>query len=298
VAAATLATFGTTPAPAQLVAEQITTANTARIFGGGDAEGGLGDWYVSNGVIEAIIDDAGPAPDLVGVVPPGSEPRMAASAAPTGGTLIDLGIVALDDDQLSQAFAVGGLSTENFLLNDVVTAPAPGVVRASGKLLLPPASPTTAPCIDVATDYRAEGTNPYLTIVTTATNNCAVPAATLGGFLDAFVWTQRSLIPFSGGGTPQNGRGFDHPVLDFGNLAAALERPLFMAAPGVIAPGDGVVDPANGTASGEVSYGLLPVSASVDQDGPGGADPVVTPIDALFGVSSTLVRPCSVDKSK
>ena len=270
----------------QLVAEQITTANTSRIFGGGDAEGGIGDWYLSNGVVEAIIDDAGLAPDLVGVVPAGSEPVINSSSAPTGGTLIDAALVGRNNDQLSQMFAVAGLSTENFLLFDSVIAPAPGVIRATGKLLLPPVSARPDPCIDVVTEYRVEGTNDYLTIVTTATNGCAAEGSTLGGFLDAFVWTIRSNIPFSSG---VGGSGFDHPILDFTNLASALETPTFMAAPGVITEADGVIDPANGTVSGEVSYGLLPVRASVDQDGPGGADPVVTPVNGFFGVSSSLV---------
>src|SRR5215470_565825 len=94
-------------AAAQPVAKQITPADTSLIFGGADAEGGIGDWYVSNGVVQAIIDDAGPVPDLVGVVPPGDVPPINSSAAPTGGNLLDLGLVGADDDQLSQMFTVG-----------------------------------------------------------------------------------------------------------------------------------------------------------------------------------------------
>jgi len=283
---ALLATSGV--ALGQPVSQRIGSADGALLFGGGDAEGGVGDWYVSNGVIEAIIDDAGPAPDLVGILPAGTEPAMQSSAAPTGGTLIDLGLVGADDDQLSQMFSVGGLSTENFLLFDSVSAPAPGVVRASGKLLLPPASPAGAPCIDVATEYRALGTDRFLTVVTTATNGCAgtVP---LGGFLDAFIWTQRSLLPFSGG-AGGGGRGFNHPVLDFSNLAASLETPTFLAAPGVLTPDDGIVDPARARVSDEVAYGLLGVDVMIDRDGPGGPiEPATTPVDSMFGVSSNLV---------
>jgi len=273
---------------AQPVAQQIGEADGALLFGGGDAEGGIGDWYVSNGVVEAIIDDAGPTPDLVGVLPPGTEPAMQSSAAPTGGTLIDLGLVGADDDQLSQMFTVGGLSTENFFDFDAVTAPAPGVVRASGKLRLPPVSPVDAPCIDATTDYRAEGTDPYLTVVTSATNACG-QSVDLGGFLDAFIWTQRSIVPFSGGGL-LGGRGFDHPPLDFANLAGALETPTFLGAPGVIGPSDGVVDPARDLASGEVSYGLLGVDVVIDPDGPGGPTlPENAPVNTLLGVSSNLV---------
>lgn len=273
---------------AEPVARRIGSADGALLFGGGDAAGGVGDWYVSNGVVEAVIDDAGPTPDLVGILPPGTEPAMQSSAAPTGGTLIDLGLVGAHDDQLSQMFTVGGLSTENFVVFDAVTAPAPGVVRASGKLRLPPESPADAPCIDAATEYRAEGTDPYLTVVTSATNACGVTVP-LGGFLDAFIWTQRSLLPFSAGGG-LGGRGFDHPVLDFANPAAALETPTFLGAPGVIRPEDGVVDPARGLPGGEVAYGLLGVDVVIDSDGPDGPSaPVATPVDAFLGVSSNLV---------
>jgi hypothetical protein len=107
-------------AGAPLIARQIGMNDTALLFGGGDAEGGLGDWYLSNGTVEAIIDDAGPTPDLIGIVPAGTEPRLSSSAAPTGGNLIDLGRDGANDDQLSQMFTVGGLSTENFVLYDTV----------------------------------------------------------------------------------------------------------------------------------------------------------------------------------
>src|SRR4029453_18066086 len=60
-------------------------------------------------------------------------------------------------------------------------------------------------------------------------------------------------------------------------------------APGNVGPDDGVMNPVNGTTSGEVSYGLLGVLLEVDADGPGGAAPVVTPVDGLFGISSNLV---------
>jgi len=276
-------------AGAPSVAEQITAGNVNVLFGGGDAEGGLGDWYVSNGVVEAIIDDAGPQPDLVGVVPAGEEPPLASSAAPTGGNLIDLGRTGADNDQLSQMFTVGGLSTENFVLFDTVTAPAPGVIRSTGKLLLPPASPPSDPCIDIATEYQALGSDPFLTVVTTATNACAGTVSGLTGYLDAFIWTQRSTVPFSAGLGPGGGRGFDHPSIDFANPALALETPTFLGAPGVLVPGDGVIDPADGTSSGEVAYGLLPVETAFDADGPGPTLPVTVAANSLFGISSTLV---------
>lgn len=269
---------------AQPVARRIAVGDGALLLGGPDAQGGVGDWYVSNGVVAAVIDDVGAQPDLVGVVPAGSEPPLQSQIAPTGGTIVDVARAGVPGDHLPQHFLVGGLSTANFVVYDTVTAPSPGVVRSSGALLLPPVSQRPAPCIEVVTEVSAAGSDPFLGLVTTATNACPV-AAPLTGFLDAFIWTQRGLLPFSGGGS-----GFDHVPIDLANPAPALETPRFMAAPGMLVPADGVIDPTAGTIAGEVSYGLLPVALTIDEDGPAGpAAPVTTPIDALFGVSSTLV---------
>ena len=70
--------------PRPVVAERITAQNAAtRLVGGSDAIGGIGDWYLSNGIVEAVIDDAGFVPDLLagGVVVP-----IQNLLSPTGGT--------------------------------------------------------------------------------------------------------------------------------------------------------------------------------------------------------------------
>ena len=276
-------------AGAQPVSMQITAADTARLFGGADAEGGVGDWYLSNGVVQAIIDDVGIASDLVGIVPAGQEPPLQSQISPTGGTIIDLGRAGQDGDELPQLFTVGGLSTSFFILYDGVTAPSPGTVRASGQLLLPPFSDRPAPCIDVVTDYQALGSDPFLTVTSTQTNHCGTTIPAPSAFLDAITWTQRGIVPFSAGAGVLGGRGFDHAVLDFTNLAAALELPTFVGGPGMLRADDGVMDPANATVSHGLAYGLLPIRTELDQDGPGGAAPVVTPVESFFGVSSPLV---------
>jgi hypothetical protein len=270
------------------MALEITSGNTTLIFGGIDAEGGIGDWYLSNGVVEAIIDDVGDRPDLVGVVPPGDEPPIQSEINPTGGTLLDLGRVGENNDGLTQMLTVGGLSTSNFIFYDTISAPSVDTIRVSGKLVLPPLSVAPSLCMDVVTDYTAAGSDPFVTIVTTATNNCA-GAATFGGFLDAFIWTQRSIVPFSAGATTIGGRGFNHPVLDLSSPAAAIELPTFMGGPGANRPEDGIVDTVNMTTAGQVSYGLVGMQVEKDDDGPGGAAPVVTPVNSLFGVSANLV---------
>ena len=126
-------------APAQ-TAKQIGAGDTALLFGGSDAEGGIGDWYVSNGVVQAVIDDVGVAQDLVGVLPPGTEPPIQSEIATTGGNLVDLGLVGKNNDQLTQMFTVGGLSTSNFIPNSVISANGTDTIDVQGKLIFAPFS--------------------------------------------------------------------------------------------------------------------------------------------------------------
>jgi hypothetical protein len=270
--------------PAWPTAQQIGVGDTALLFGGIDSEGGIGDWYVSNGVVQAIIDDVGVRPDLVGVLPPGTEPPIQSEIAFTGGSIIDLGTVGDNNDQLTQMFTVGGLSTSNFHIYDTISAPSSDTIRVSGFIQFPPNSTAATPCLEVVTDYSAAGTDPFITVTSTATNNCGVSLPGFGGYLDVFIWTQRSQVPFSGGG-----RGFNHPVLNLSNPAVALEFPVFMAAPGMVRPVDGIVDTTTSSVCDEVSYGLLPLEVEEDPDGVGGTPSTTTPVNALFGVTATLV---------
>jgi len=281
-------------AAAQFVATQIDASNAnSLLFGGTDADGGVTDWYVSNGVIEAIIDDAALRTDLPGGAP---QPPKQSEAGFSGGTLLDLGLVGHDNDQLPHMFTVGGLSTSNF----VVHGPSPdcptcsisasttansATIRVEGVLLgFGPTSPPSD--LRLVTEYIAEGSNPYLTIRTTLDNNGTGTPAGLGGFLDVLLWTSRGITPFS----PLPGKGFTHTALDLTNPAAALELPTYAAGPGNVGPADGVNDPNTGAVSGEVSYGLLGESVSLDPDGPTGpTPPTVTPVNTMFGVSSDLI---------
>ena len=148
-------------ADAALVSKQVGAADTGLLFGGADAEGGIGDWYLSNGVVQAIIDDAGPVADLVGILPAGQVPPKQSEINPTGGTLIDLGRVGADGDELVQLFGVGGLATDKFFFYDTVSSPAPGVIRASGSLSLPPLSVPPGGCVGAVTDYAVAEGDPF-----------------------------------------------------------------------------------------------------------------------------------------
>jgi hypothetical protein len=276
---------------AQFVAEQVTVGNAATdLFGGTDADGGIGDWYLTNGVVEAIIDDVGPQADLIPLLGASAPPR-ASEAALTGGTILDLGTAGNDNDQLGQVFTVGGLSTSNFILYDTISAStgtSSATITASGTLLGFAVGPTPVPPSDlpVVTQYVLNGSDPYLTITSTVTNTHPTnPAAGLGGFIDAFIWVTRGIVPFS----PLPNRGFTHAELDFGNLGFSLELPTYSAGPGNVYPSDGVIDPNTGGVSGEVSYGLLGDQVSIDPDGPGGTPATVTTVNTLLGISSNLI---------
>ena len=272
-------------AQAQFIAEQVTPANAANyLFQGSDADGGVDDWYLSNGVVEVIVDDVG-----VQSVPGGAiAPPKQSEIAFTGGTIIDLGLVGSDNDQLSQMFSVGGLSTSNFVVYDSIdgasTANSASITVTGNLLGFDPDVPPSD--LAVTTEFTVEETNPYVTITTTIVNNHATNAAEgLGGLLDVFAWVTRAIVPFS----PLPDRGFNHAVLDFSNLGPALELPMFAAGPGNLSPDDGVMDPPTGAVAGEVSYGLLGVEVRSDPDASGPIAHTVTPVDRLFGISNNLI---------
>ena len=68
----------------KLVSERITDANFAtHHVGGPDADGGVGDWFLSNGTLCAVVSD----------------PEHESQITPRGGVLIDLGHCGANDDQ-------------------------------------------------------------------------------------------------------------------------------------------------------------------------------------------------------
>jgi hypothetical protein len=270
-------------APSPLIATQISVGNANLLFTGTDADGGIGDWYLSNGVVQLVVDDVGPQADLVGVVPP-PVPAKQSEAGFSGGSIIDLGRNGANDDQLAQMFTVGGLDTDNFIVYETIGAsgtPTEAKITLTGRLL---GFDVPAEELAVVTEYTLFPGDSFVTMTTRVTNESATTtAAGFGGFLDVFVWTDKSCMPFS----PLADHGFDHPVLDLNNLPAAIEFPRFMAAIGSNGPADGVIDPVSGAVAGEVSYGLLGVQLTEDADGSGGPTlPVVSPIDNLLGISS------------
>ncbi|HEB91644.1 MAG TPA: hypothetical protein ENI85_18860, partial [Deltaproteobacteria bacterium] len=72
------------PRPRELVAGQITEGNfETRRVGGPDSDGGIGDWFLGNGTLCAIV----------------SSPDHESALTPQGGVLIDLGHCGAQNDQ-------------------------------------------------------------------------------------------------------------------------------------------------------------------------------------------------------
>src|SRR5262245_30248296 len=96
--------FSTTSAQSAPIVEQVTAGNAATdLFGGSDADGGIDDWYMTNGVVQLIVDDVGKQADLVPLV--GAQaPDKVSEFAFTGCSIIDLGRAGKNNDQLSQLF--------------------------------------------------------------------------------------------------------------------------------------------------------------------------------------------------
>jgi hypothetical protein len=278
----------------QPVAEQITKDNAAkRLFSGTDANGGIGDWYLSNGIVEAVIDNVAFQDDLVKAVNV-SRPQQN-GIAPTGGTLIDLGLVGKNNDQFNSMFQVCNIDPANAFFYTGIKAVntdqqasivIDGVVLFTGLSTLP-GTGGPGPTLAGQTVFSIAPGDRFITVTSTIINGSGKPAP-LFNITDAFPLVGRSTLPFA----PFPGRGFSAPVLSLTptGIAAALGVFPFVSFPGNVKPEDGIMDTITKGTCGEVSYGVAPVSMTIDPDGPTGPmPPVVTNLPVLLGVTSAEV---------
>jgi hypothetical protein len=206
-----------------LVVRQIKEASD--VIGGPDAVGGLGDWYLSNGVVEAIVDDV----------------HNQNGTAPGGGTLVDFAYVGMDNDQFNQMFQVFMVSQDLPVLYETATPHVgEGFVSLEVSGYVFAANPqgalssSVASLLKVTTEYTMYPEDPSLHVRTVLTNHSSVEVLGDNGtpLSDIFVWGKRSLEPFA----PYRGRGFEHPPLDVRNPVAALGGYLYVAARGELDP--------------------------------------------------------------
>lgn len=275
-------------------AEQITTATAnALLFGGTDAAGGIGDWYLTNGRLVAIIDNIDT--ETISTVGGSATVDLTSSnAVQTGGTLIDLGLKGKHNDQFPQGFNTGGFSLANVFLfrkGDEVAWGLPNgnnpcaTVEASNSLC--PTDPDCAaitvygimlgsctsgtdlcstrsnPKVRVRTTYKA-CKNQRTLFVRTEVWNQTGNSQSLPVF-DVFLWGGRGLMPFA----PDKGRGFTHPVLNLSNtsaILAAMTSAPFFAVPGNVDAKDGLA--ARNKKAGAIAYGYFTDGGVDDSNGP------------------------------
>jgi len=302
-------------------AQRVTAANASTLlFGGTDAAGGIDDWYLSNGKVQAIIDDIGPAETGVAGV---TVDKTSSNAVETGGSLIDVGVNGKNNDQLPQSFNVGGLSLANVFIfrqgdeakwglpagNNPCAAPGNAncpldpadtdcaAITVYGVMLGACTTPTsycstrTNPKLFVRTTYKACNGKSFLDLRTEVWNQTGNPQ--LLPIFDIFLWGSRGVIPFAA----DRGRGFTHPILDLSSadsLLAAFTSAPYFAAPGNVSKLDGIM--ARGKPSEAVSYGYYSLGADIDSNG-GEAGGTVTQIfapNSLLSLQSPFLSGATV----
>jgi hypothetical protein len=214
-------------AHAELRAERITQATAALLsVGGPDAIGGIGDWWLANDVVEAVIDDVGREHGKLN----------------HGGTLVDLGLRERSgEDQFARLFPLVNLSQRIVVGYDAIRAevdPAGGyariVVTSPGLQPIPRGGffaraldPLVPDAEDVAavrveTVYELRPRESFVRIATTLTN-AGESSAPVFAFGDVWMRGGRSGRGFVGDAlAPESGRAWDHR--DFDGSLGALTR--------------------------------------------------------------------------
>jgi len=300
-----------------LAKEIVTTTDATKyLIGGTDAAGGMGDWYLTNKKIEAVIDDVGKISIDVAGGGTVQVDQTSSNAVATGGTLVDVGLYKKNNDQLPQSFSVGGLSLANVMLfrpgDETIWSvpagnnPCPSMdgsgpaacqsdancasITVFGIMLLPTVSSYSTPTLWVRNRYQACDGQQQLQIRTEVWNQSAGSIGNLP-VIDVFLWGGRGLDAF----VPYPGRGFNHTILDLADALLLVINTPYWFAPGNVSKADGKMSRAK--SANEVSYGYVtgigPVpSGQNDPDGPGPSPPVTIPFvqqHALAGLHGNLL---------
>lgn len=171
--------------------------------GGLDTLAATGDIVLGNDKIVAVID-ALDHPHYI---------------APTGGSVLDLGIRGKDNDSLRAVFGAIGLLPEEAFNYTSVELLEEGDVKAIQLL----GTLDGYPAIPIATRYEVRPCEPGIRIRTEIANG--TPDALSMYLTDAFYWGGREMIPF----TPRVGSGFNHPDFGLSTIGDAFFEAPFMA---------------------------------------------------------------------
>jgi hypothetical protein len=212
-----------------LRAEQIRDGTARELqIGGPDAVGGVGDWYLANDVVEAIVDDPGRAFGTLG----------------HGGTLVDVGLRdRRDEDQFARLFPLLNLDQRVLPAYDGIRAEVDeaggfarlvvsgrrldalprqtGLARILGDWLVPP--PEVLRPVSIETEYAVFPGEPFIHITTVLRNEGDQPVP-LFAYGDVWMRGGRSARSFVGNAlAPERTRGFHHTDFDRKNLFAGAE---------------------------------------------------------------------------
>ncbi len=218
-----------------VIAERITEENAQELLSDApDRSGGMGDWYIANEHIWAIIDDV-ENENLI---------------SPSGGTLIDLGPVEGKRDQFVQMIQLLNMNRDIVIPYEQVQATHgegwAAITVSTSHGLHPEQSgfgvpdEAAAAKIQVATEYRLNSGERYLRIKTTVTNG-GEKTAHIFNVADIIYWGDDTIKPFGGsqarlGSSRGTLRGYHHPEIDvssFTSLMRGMGRFTYIAGGGV-----------------------------------------------------------------
>jgi len=223
-------------ARAELWAERMTGESfAARRVGGPDADGGIGDWALGNGVLCAVVSD------------PGHESPLSSA----GGVLIDLGHCGVDDDQWSTLQPLVNLQRGEAVPFDEIRGEVVGdEARLVTRAALPGARLTTT--------YSLSTRDPEVLRVVTGIERLS-EEGWIFAYGDVVLHASGQLRPFALlRSDPARSPGFHHPGGRFTGLTGALQA-LVAADAHVLVGGD---------AFPPITYGLVQDGAwHVDREG-------------------------------
>ena len=260
--------IGASCRPKPLRARQITAETTAADgIAGSDATGGIGDWELTNGLVEAIVDDVGYQADVMAAT--GQPVPIQTGFALSGGMLVDVANYREGNDQLNVLYPVFNYNPDvavkmlpasealrDASLPSIVSAVDSVAGEASltvyGRVLMVPGVPLVDQPLLVRQKYSLRRGEAFLRIESEITNQDASASYTSTGIADATVLGPGGMVPF----VPWPGRGFQ--------IANVDARVPFLTWFGLIGREDGPAHD-SGMASGDASYTIV---APDDPKGP------------------------------
>jgi hypothetical protein len=240
-----------------LRARRVTAATAAYdLFGGSDATGGVGDWELTNGLLEAIVDDVDYQADVVAAT--GQKVPINTYNATSGGMLVDLALYHENNDQLpllypvfnyNAAIPMKAIPASEELHDPSLGALVPAVdnttgeasLTAYGRILVVPGVALADQPLAFQQKYILRRGERFLRIRTEVKNTDPSATYTVDAIADAMLLGPGGPVPF----VPYPGRGF--------NLSAVDASVPFASVFGLLGPSAGPVHE-SGAATGEVSY--------------------------------------------